>query len=84
MRFIVPGAVSATAEAQDYGILRAEGKAGRAAEKDPELQHAEQCKEPIVFLSNLQDVLFQYDKISNVELLHCIKKYYVIGSSEGA
>ena len=79
MRFIVPGAVSATAEAQDYGILRAEGKAGRAAEKDPELQHAEQCKEP-----NLQDVLFQYDKISNVELLHCKKKYYVIGSSEGA
>ena len=34
---IVTGTISATTEAQDNGVLRAEGKAGRAAEKDPEL-----------------------------------------------
>ena len=41
---IVTGTISATTEAQDNGVLRAEGKASRAAEKDPELKHAQQCK----------------------------------------
>ena len=48
------GTISATTEAQDNGVLRAEGKAGRAAEKDPELKHAQQCKKPNISLSSVK------------------------------
>ena len=41
LHFIVIGTISATTEAQNNGVLWAEGKASRVAEKDTELQHAQ-------------------------------------------